>query len=192
MRWIHWKTGGVCLCPCYGHEHKHEYVLFMNMYGYIYRTYMCEMWSESNAQGKITSIWIVLKYQQFRFIFVLIIADTDTLLAAFYPLPHYGGKFFFDDGSDNLSPVHPEAILGQGEASLLWLYSEDKKKDGWGDLWQIGQFADCLDQFFAIWTSWYRQQYGLGCCPSTETSPGKTIRPFRLENYMGLGRACLM
>ncbi len=112
-------------------------------------------------------------------------ATDNALLLASYPLPNSISELILnpDDGLDDPHQAHIEALMGQREVSQLQLWLCKAKKVNRGKIWQV---ADSLDHFAAIWTPRLGRRFGLGHCPSIETSPGMTVHNFLAWKQLGL------
>ncbi len=77
------------------------------------------VWSETNAQGKISFLLIILKLYYFVTFLGLVPADSDTLFTVVHLPPNSGGGLFFGNVLDYPIPVGLDALLGQRYAGQL-------------------------------------------------------------------------
>ncbi len=67
----------------------------------------------------------------------------------------------------------------------------ERKKVCWDDNWQIGQVADCLDAFIAIWTAGLWRRCRPGIVPVLNPVLGQKSISFLLENCQRLSQRLL-
>jgi hypothetical protein len=108
------------------------------------------MWcEESNAQGKITSVWIILKTRLFQAFFGPIQTFGQTVPRGPSTAERQRRTRFAADSNDSLQD-RLEAVPRKREVRQLWLLSPQEKIVRGGNIQQIGQLMDHPDAFAAI------------------------------------------
>ncbi len=175
-----WTIHALCRPAKVSCRNTKQYTICVDLLKYpvdIVNNTHCTVWSETNAQGEITFIRIILKTPfYFRTILVLIPVDSPCQFRrTFHSSPNGGSRLVFGDGADDPIKARLDALLGQQDACQLRLRSLTEKQECRGNIRQIGQVVFCLYEFPAILSPRLWHQCWLWHRPWTETSPGMTI-----------------
>ncbi len=133
-----------------------------------------EVCSESNVQGKISPIRMVLKLLLFRNFLRPSYNRDCFFLAAVHLLPNDDGGLVFGTSSDNPPTGSSWSSPGSWEASQL----SGRENVHWSNVWQVVEACWLCFHLRRHLKSQMRRRHSLGRRPFTKTGPGTTIWDF--------------